>query len=57
MLKLYVVILLAKVSLILLCVFMLLNYGLEDVLLHGHGIFLFKFNDVIGLQHVIDNGP
>ena len=33
------------------------QFGLEDVLLNGHGIFLFKFNDVCGLQHVIDNGP
>ena len=33
------------------------QHGLEDVLLNGHGIYLFKFNDVNGLQHVIDNGP
>ena len=33
------------------------QHGLEDVLLNGHGIYLFKFNNINGLQHVIDNGP
>ncbi|KAI3770647.1 hypothetical protein L6452_01788 [Arctium lappa] len=33
------------------------QHGLEDVLLNGHGIYLFKFNDTCGLQYVIDNGP
>ncbi|XP_024964646.1 uncharacterized protein LOC112504921, partial [Cynara cardunculus var. scolymus] len=33
------------------------QFGIEDVLLNGHGIFLFKFNSVDGLQKVIDNGP
>ncbi|XP_024978939.1 uncharacterized protein LOC112516149 [Cynara cardunculus var. scolymus] len=33
------------------------QYGIEDVLLNGHGIFLFKFSSTDGIQKVIDNGP
>ncbi|KAI3522320.1 hypothetical protein L1887_00004 [Cichorium endivia] len=33
------------------------QHGLVDILLNGHDVYLFKFSDDQGLQHVITHGP
>ncbi|KAJ9539129.1 hypothetical protein OSB04_031862 [Centaurea solstitialis] len=33
------------------------KYGLQDVMMNANGVYFFKFNDVGGCDHVIEQGP